>query len=129
MVLEAPIPLPGVRSPRLPGGPPPGRANLARSNGFEGMAISPDGRTLYPTLEGPLADDADKTIRRMYTFDIAKRRYAGGHRSTAWPTPATSSPTSRRSTRAASSRSSATTSRAPRPCTRRRSWSTRATAR
>jgi hypothetical protein len=77
-VLEAPIPLPGVRSPDnpLPGSAP----NLASSNGFEGMAISPDGRTLYPTLEGPLADDADKTIRRSFTFDIAKRRYEPGYR-------------------------------------------------
>ena len=60
--------------------PPSAPATSPRSNGFEGMAISPDGRTLYPTLEGPLADDADKTIRRMYTFDIAKRRYVAGHR-------------------------------------------------
>jgi hypothetical protein len=78
-VLEAPIPLPGVRSPDYPG-LPAGKNNLAASNGFEGMAISPDGRTLYPTLEGPLADDADKTIRRSYTFDIAKRRYEPGYR-------------------------------------------------
>jgi hypothetical protein len=78
-VLEAPIPLPGVRSPDYPG-LPTGKNNLAASNGFEGMAISPDGRTLYPTLEGPLADDADKTIRRSYTFDIAKRRYEKGYR-------------------------------------------------
>ena len=74
-VLEAPIPLPGVRSPDYPG--LTSTPNLARSNGFEGMAISPDGRTLHPTLEGPLADDTDKTIRRMYTFDISKRRYVG----------------------------------------------------
>ena len=81
-VLEKPIPLPGVRSPDYPADYPPSAPapNLASSNGFEGMAISPDGRTLYPTLEGPLVDDADKTIRRMYTFDIAKRRYASGHR-------------------------------------------------
>jgi hypothetical protein len=81
-VLEKPIPLPGVRSPDYPADYPPsaGAANLASSNGFEGMAISPDGRTLHPTLEGPLADDADKTIRRMYTFDIDKRRYVGGYR-------------------------------------------------
>jgi hypothetical protein len=77
-VLEAPIPLPGVRSPDNPlPGPAP---NPASSNGFEGMAISPDGRTLYPTLEGPLADDTDKTIRRSFTFDIAKRRYEPGYR-------------------------------------------------
>jgi hypothetical protein len=77
-VLEPPIPLPGVRSPDSPAPAP--APNLASSNGFEGMAISPDGRTLYPTLEGPLVEDADKTIRRMFTFDIAKRRYARGYR-------------------------------------------------
>ena len=82
-VLEQPIPLPGVRSPDNPAdyAAPAPAANLASSNGFEGMAISPDGRTLYPTLEGPLADDTDKTIRRMFTFDIEKRRYVGGYRS------------------------------------------------
>jgi len=81
-VLEKPIPLPGVRSPDYPADYPPSAPapNLASSNGFEGMAISPDGRTLHPTLEGPLVDDSDKTTRRMYTFDIAKRRYARGHR-------------------------------------------------
>ena len=81
-VLEKPIPLPGVRSPDYPADYPPSNptANLASSNGFEGMAISPDGRTLYPTLEGPLADDADKTIRRSFTFDIAKRTYEPGYR-------------------------------------------------
>jgi hypothetical protein len=81
-VLEKPIPLPGVRSPDYPADypAPVPAANLASSNGFEGMAISPDGRTLYPTLEGPLADDADKTIRRSFTFDIDKRRYEKGYR-------------------------------------------------
>ena len=81
-VLERPIPLPGVRSPDYPPDYPPSAPapNLASSNGFEGMAISPDGRTLYPTLEGPLADDADKTIRRSYTFDIRERRYEPGYR-------------------------------------------------
>jgi hypothetical protein len=78
-VLEAPIPLPGVRSPDYPG-LPAGKNNLNSSNGFEGMAISPDGRTLYPTLEGPLADDTDKTIRRSYTFDMKTRRYEKGYR-------------------------------------------------
>ena len=57
-VLEAPIPLPGVRSPDYPGATRVGRPhNLNSSNGFEGMAISPDGRTLYPTLEGAVKDD------------------------------------------------------------------------
>lgn len=70
-VLEAPIALPGVRSPDSP---LPGAANLGRSNGFEGMAISSNGKTLYPVLEGPVAGD-DPTRRRVYAFDIASRRY------------------------------------------------------
>ena len=81
-VLEPPIPLPGVRSRDYPPDypPPAPKVNLGASAGFEGMAISPDRRTLYPTLEGPLADDADKTIRRSYTFDIATRTYQPGYR-------------------------------------------------
>jgi hypothetical protein len=81
-VLEPPIPLPGVRSRDYPPDypPPAPKVNLGASAGFEGMAISPDRRTLYPTLEGPLTDDADKTIRRSYTFDIATRTYAPGYR-------------------------------------------------
>jgi len=35
----------------------PSRATLRRSRGFEGMALSPDGATLYPMLEGPLPRD------------------------------------------------------------------------
>jgi hypothetical protein len=52
-VLEAPIPLPGVKSPQNPflGGDVP---NLPGSRGFEGMAIAPNGKLLYPMLEGAL---------------------------------------------------------------------------
>jgi hypothetical protein len=81
-VLEAPIPLPDVKSPDYPADfPPPfdGPANLAGSNGFEGMALSKDGKTLYPTPEGPVTGD-DPGARRMYEFDIASRTYAEGHR-------------------------------------------------
>ena len=74
-VLEAPIALPdGVRSPDAP--PPyalPPR--IGSSNGFEGMAISPNRKTLYPALEGPVAGD-DPTTRRVYEFDIRKRRWS-----------------------------------------------------
>jgi hypothetical protein len=75
-VLDAPIPTPGVRSPDYPGIAPE-KANLARSNGFEGMALSADGRKLYPTLEGPLTTDPDKTRRWMYEFDLRTERYTG----------------------------------------------------
>jgi hypothetical protein len=73
---EAPIPLPGVRSPDAAG---QGEPNLARSNGFEGMAISRDGRTLHPVLEGPVAGD-DPLARRVYTFDLGRRRFRDGWR-------------------------------------------------
>jgi glycerophosphoryl diester phosphodiesterase len=75
-VKEAPIPLPGVRSPDSA---EPGEPNLARSNGFEGMAISEDRRTLYPVLEGPVTGD-DPQVRRLYEFDLDKRRYERGWR-------------------------------------------------
>jgi hypothetical protein len=81
-VLEAPIPLPDVKSPDYPAdfpAPFDGPANLGRSNGFEGMAISKDGRTLYPTLEGAVTGD-EPTFRRMYEFDIASRSYSDKRR-------------------------------------------------
>ena len=40
------------------------------------MALSRDGRTLYPVLEGPVAGD-DARVRRMYEFDVAARAYSG----------------------------------------------------
>ena len=81
-VLEAPIPLPDVKSPDYPADYPApfaGPANLASSNGFEGMALSRDGKTLYPTLEGPVAGD-DRTTRRMYAFDLRTGRYTDERR-------------------------------------------------
>ena len=81
-VLETPIPLPDVKSPDYPAdypAPYAGPANLASSNGFEGMALSKDGRTLYPTLEGPVTGD-DRSTRRMYTFDLRSERYTGERR-------------------------------------------------
>lgn len=74
-VLDAPVPLPRVFSPDNPfllGRTP----NLAGSNGFEAMALSADGRTLYPILEGPVVGD-DPLNRRVYEFDLRERRYTG----------------------------------------------------
>ena len=78
-VLRAPIPLPDVKSPDYPAdvpAPVDGEANLARSNGFEGMAVSCDGRRLLATLEGPVIGD-DPLARRVYEFSIVKNRYTG----------------------------------------------------
>jgi hypothetical protein len=75
-LLDEPIPTPGVfarDNPLLPAGQAP---NLADSKGFEGMAISPDGRTLYPMLEGPVAEDRDAGLAsdlRIYEVDLDRR--------------------------------------------------------
>jgi hypothetical protein len=75
-LLEAPYPLPGVKSPQHPqlGSDPP---NLPSSRGFEGMAITPDGQTLYPMLEGALTNDPDQQRLRIYEFDLRALRYTG----------------------------------------------------
>src|SRR5262245_56091298 len=75
-VLEPPIGLPGVKSPDNPllGGAAP---NLASSKGFEGMALSPDGRFLYPLLEGPLTTDPDQRRLIINEFDTHRRSYTG----------------------------------------------------
>jgi hypothetical protein len=39
------------------------------------MAISPDGRTLYPALEGAVAGN-DPTVRGVYEFDVRQRRWS-----------------------------------------------------
>ena len=71
-LLEPPIPLPGVRSPQHPelGDDEP---NLPRSGGFEGMALSADGATLFPMLEHPLTGDGAQL--NIYAFDLASGRY------------------------------------------------------
>jgi hypothetical protein len=74
-VLDAPVPTPGVMSPDNPmllGRTP----NLASSNGFEAMALSKDGRTLYPILEGPLVG-GDPLKRVVFEFDVKHRRFTG----------------------------------------------------
>jgi hypothetical protein len=75
-VLEAPFPLPGVKSPQNPflGG---GTPNLPRSKGFEGMAISPNGKALYPLLEGALTSDPDQHRLIINEFDLRTERYTG----------------------------------------------------
>lgn len=71
-LLQAPIPLDGVRAPENPAGNP----NLNSSKGFEGLAQSPDGRKLYALLEGVVAGDAPGGLR-LNEFDVASRSYTG----------------------------------------------------
>jgi hypothetical protein len=74
-LLQAPVPLPGIFAPENPtrGDTP---ANINSSKGFEGMALSPDGRTLYPLLEGTVAGDAPGSLR-LNEFDVASNAYTG----------------------------------------------------
>jgi glycerophosphoryl diester phosphodiesterase len=76
-VLEAPIPLPDVKSPENPTLGAEEEPNLATSKGFEGMAISESGDTLYPMLEGALEDDQEESRRFIHEFDLADGRYTG----------------------------------------------------
>jgi hypothetical protein len=41
------------------------------------MAISPDGKTLYPMLEGTLTTDVDQRRLRINEFDILSETYTG----------------------------------------------------
>lgn len=75
-VLDRPFSLPGVKSPQNPflaGGTP----NLPRSKGFEGMAVSCNGRTLYPMLEGALTTDPDQQRLIITEFDTKAGHYTG----------------------------------------------------
>ncbi|MBW4616739.1 MAG: phytase [Desmonostoc vinosum HA7617-LM4] len=54
----------------------PATANLGGSKGFEGMAISPDKKTLYPLLEGTVTGDPAGSLR-IYKFDVATEKYQG----------------------------------------------------
>ncbi|EPX55771.1 hypothetical protein D187_008332 [Cystobacter fuscus DSM 2262] len=46
------------------------------SGGFEGMALTPDGKKLLPLLEKTLVGGKDKTLL-IHEFDIESRRYTG----------------------------------------------------
>jgi hypothetical protein len=76
-LLEAPIPLPGVQSPQNPFLPNPDAWTLRASRGFEGMARSIDGKTLYPMIEGALRTDPDPRRRILNEFDLRSRSYTG----------------------------------------------------
>jgi len=53
---------------------PTAAANLGASGGFEGMAASPDGTTLYPLLEKTVFGDPPGSLR-LYKFDLASKAY------------------------------------------------------
>ena len=73
----------GANTPWLAGLPWPYRVTrldrpfrATRSGGFEGMAISPNGKKLLPLLEKPLVGDEAKTLL-IHEFDLKHRVYTG----------------------------------------------------
>ena len=75
-VLQAPIPLPdGAKSPQSPDLKPGETPTVPASRGFEALAVSRNGQTLYPILEGPKTNDPDQRRRIVYEFDVRANRY------------------------------------------------------
>jgi hypothetical protein len=79
-VLEPPVPIPRARTPQNPYLKIDDRANaerptLAASRGPEGLAISPDGATLYALLEGAVSGDDPQDLR-IYVYDVVKGAFA-----------------------------------------------------
>lgn len=75
VLLDAPVPLPGVRSPQDPflGDQQP---TLPASKGFEALAY--DGsRYAYPVLEGALSGEADQRVRWIHQLDTRTLEYTG----------------------------------------------------
>ncbi len=80
-LLAPPFRVDGLKTPDTPGttAPDAGRpndANVRRSRGFEGLAISPTGDRLYAMLEGPtVADPPDEA--RILEFEPTTGRFTG----------------------------------------------------
>ncbi|WP_164234089.1 esterase-like activity of phytase family protein [Microbacterium hydrocarbonoxydans] len=76
-LLEKPFSLDGVKSPQNPYLQPGETPTLRSSRGFEALAISKNGRYLYPIVEGALADDPDLRRREILEFDTKAGAYTG----------------------------------------------------
>jgi hypothetical protein len=74
-LLSAPVPLDGVTAPET-AARTGATANLGSSKGFEGLAKSPDGRYLYPLLEGSVTGDTAGDLR-LNEFDTRTGKYTG----------------------------------------------------
>ena len=74
LMLAPPFRLAGLNSEGNPSGE---EANLPRSRGFEGMALSTDGKWLYPMLEGAL--EGNGAGLNIYTFDIKEEQFVNNN--------------------------------------------------
>ncbi|GAB47311.1 esterase-like activity of phytase family protein, partial [Mobilicoccus pelagius] len=84
-LLAPPVPTPGVKSPSNPTLTAGEKPAIPDSKGFEGMAISPDGRTLYPMLEGATAaDKAAGHAADLRMFQVSLRKGGARFTGTSW---------------------------------------------
>jgi hypothetical protein len=74
-LLAPPVPMPGVVAPETASRTGE-TANLPSSKGIEGLAASPDGRYLYPMLEGAVDGEGGRDLR-FTEFDTRSGRYTG----------------------------------------------------
>ncbi|WP_328522969.1 esterase-like activity of phytase family protein [Kribbella sp. NBC_00359] len=84
---EPPSPVPGslvqptvpgsLMSPNNPFLVPPATATQPNSRGFEAMSTTPDGKHLYPILEGSTAVDPDTRRRFLFEFSIDDGEFTG----------------------------------------------------
>jgi glycerophosphoryl diester phosphodiesterase len=76
-LLAAPFEFPAGKSPANPFLQPGETPRVRSSRGFEAMAASRDGRTLYPIVEGSFTDDPILRRRFIYEFDTRTGSYTG----------------------------------------------------
>jgi glycerophosphoryl diester phosphodiesterase len=76
-LLAPPVQFPDGKSPGNPYLQPGETPRVRGSRGFEAMAASADGSTLYPIVEGSFADDPQPRRRFIYEFDTATASYTG----------------------------------------------------
>lgn len=75
-LLEPPYEVAGVKSPNNPAlnGE---TATQPNSRGFEAIAISPNGRSLYAALEGAAVGEADQARRNIYELSLRRHEFTG----------------------------------------------------
>ncbi|SDB89560.1 esterase-like activity of phytase family protein [Acinetobacter boissieri] len=84
VLLDPPVTLPNPLEPNTALRSPQNQFNrnksqyieplVQKSGGFEGMALSPDQKFLYPILEKPLLNSKEKQLL-IFQFDIQKKQY------------------------------------------------------
>ncbi|MEU4290877.1 esterase-like activity of phytase family protein [Kribbella sp. NPDC026596] len=85
VLLEPPLPVPGnLVQPAVPGtlmspNNPflSGSATQPNSRGFEAMSSTPDGKYLYPILEGATVVDTDQSRRFLFEFSVGDAGFTG----------------------------------------------------